>query len=781
MADTSSSNGLRPGRAGCCRAGVLPLLAWLLAANPALGQTAAQAPSDEPAFTDPIVSPPPEEPFFIDLPVVLSATRLAQRPQDAPAATFVIDRDMIDASGAREIADLLRLAPGFVVASDGGNQRAVSYHGLVDEFGRRLQVLVDGRSVYTPFFGGLAWSDLPLAIDDIERIEVIRGPNSATNGANSFLGVVNILTRHPDASQGFYARAAGGEPDYRQGVLRHGFMRGPLALRYTLGHEQDEGFDIPDEDEIDGKELGLATFDAVYTPGALDRLRFQAGIKRGDLLSGGYDISRDPVTGVVTGREPTVDDPPRTVEVNHAFGQFDWEHDLGDDQQLRLLAYVERLKYDDDFPTLLPTGHTDNPFPVDVAVGFRNSRREARSAVEVQHLLQPRADLRLVWGGEVRVDTVKSPGYFGPASPVDNTLLRLFGNAEWRLAPTLTLNAGAMVEETDVAGTALSPRLALNYSPNDRHSFRLSASRSVRAPSLWEARWDQFYPLDLDLTAFAGPGIDGTPDLIYQIGKADQTPDYETVEAYEFGWLFNLAQRIPVRGDVKLFYERYHDLLTSNTYELLTRGDLAVCDPAQNPVPGLLGTGCNVNPGDARIAEPGAAIAWSFANQIDLDLYGAEASLEVRPSHRSRIIGTYSLTQMRNLDFTQPGLLDYPYTDFGSNAFRLDPSRLANYRREWSRSVPSHIFSLLAIHRPVDAVTLSASIYHVSGMEFLETGDGVPAYTRIDLRAARRFQLTTGWQAELYGVVQNIGQDYADFENKNRFDTRAFVGVKVYQ
>lgn len=746
------------------------MLALLGALNPAVGQVPETAPT-----------PAAEEPFFIDLPVVLSATRLAQRPQDAPAATFIIDRDMIDASGAREIADLLRLAPGFLVASDGGNQRAVSYHGFVDEFGRRLQVLVDGRSVYTPFFGGLAWSDLPLAIDDIERIEVIRGPNGATHGANSFLGVVNILTRHPEASQGFYARAAGGEPDYRQGVLRHGFMRGPLALRYTLGHEQDEGFDISDGDEIDGKELGLATVDAVYTLGRVNRLRLQAGIKRGDLDSGGYDISRDPVTGVMTGREPTVDDPPRTIEVSHAFGQLNWEHDLGDDQQLRLLGYVEQLEYDDDFPTTLLAGQPDNPFPVDVTVGFRQSRTETRSALEFQHLLQPHDDLRLVWGGELRTDEADSPGYFGPGSPIDNTLLRLFGNAEWHLTPTLTMNVGAMVEDHDITGADLSPRLALNYSPNERHSFRLSASHSVRAPSMWEARWDQFYPLDLDLAALAGPGIDGTPDLIFQVGKVPATPDNETVDAYEFGWLFDLAPPLRMRGDVKLFYERYRGLLTDYTYEFLTRGDLAVCDPARNPVPGALGVSCNVNAGDGNIAEPGAAIAWGFANQVDLDLYGAEASVELRPSHRSRVIGTYSLTEMRNLRFTQPGLLNFPFTDFAVNPDRLDPTRLAKYQREWSESVPSHIFSLLAILRPVEAVTLSASIYHVSAMEFLETGDGVPAYTRIDLRAARRFRLSPGWQAELYGVAQNIGQEYADFENKNRFETRAFVGLKLYQ
>jgi len=712
-----------------------------------------------------------EDPFFVDLPVVLSATRLAQRPQDAPAAVFVIDREMIDASGAREIADLLRLAPGFIVASDGGNQRAVSYRGFVDSFGRRLQVLVDGRSVYTPFFGGLGWSDLPLAIDDIERIEVIRGPNGATYGANSFLGVVNILTRHPDTSQGFYAHAAAGDPGYTQGVFRHGFTRGPLEMRYTLGHEKDDGFDILNDDEVDGKSLGLATFDAMYTAGQRDRIRFQAGIKTGDLNEGGYDI--DFLTGV---KRPTIDDPARTVEVSNMFGQANWEHDLENGGLIKVLGYIQRSERDDDYPTIMEVGHPDNPFPVELGIDFSKTRTEDRYALELQHILQPAENLRMVWGGEFRHDEVDSRGYFGPGNPVDNSLVRLFGNAEWRLTPTVTMNAGAMIEDHKISGTDFSPRLALNITPTDGHTFRVSASRSVRAPSMWESRWDEYYPLDLDLSGFGGPGIDGTTDLIYQIGKALDTPDNETIESLELGWLFDFSQQARLRGDVRLFYDRYEGLLVDHTYEFLTHDDLATCDPAQNPVPGMFGLDCNVNTGDDNIAEPGDAIAWSFANQIDLDLYGIEASLEVRPSPRSRIIGSYGITKMRNLKFTQPELLDYPYTDG-----RSDSSRLAKYEREWDNSVPSHILSLLAIHRPVKAVTLSAALYHVSGMEFLEIGDDVPAYTRLDLRAARRFRLNEAWQGEVYGVVQNTGLDYRDFENKNIFETRFFAGIKLYQ
>ncbi|MGM0680189.1 MAG: TonB-dependent receptor plug domain-containing protein, partial [Pseudomonadota bacterium] len=135
-----------------------------------------------------------EEGLFEDMPVVLSATRLRQSVRDAPISMTVIDRQMIDASGFTEIPDLMRLVPGFVVDYDSGHLPVTGYHMLHDRYVRHQQVLIDGRSVYTPILGGVPWVDLPITLDDIERIEVVRGPNAASYGSNSFMGVINIIT-----------------------------------------------------------------------------------------------------------------------------------------------------------------------------------------------------------------------------------------------------------------------------------------------------------------------------------------------------------------------------------------------------------------------------------------------------------------------------------------------------------------------------------------------------------------------------------------------------------
>jgi iron complex outermembrane receptor protein len=135
--------------------------------------------------------------FLADIPMVLTASRISQSPLDAPAAITVIDRETILDSGFTEIQDIFRLVPGFLVADYPGGSPVVVNQGMGDAHSRRLLVLLDGRALYDPFQGGVDWQDLPLRMEDIERIEIVRGPNAASYGANAFQGVINIITRLP--------------------------------------------------------------------------------------------------------------------------------------------------------------------------------------------------------------------------------------------------------------------------------------------------------------------------------------------------------------------------------------------------------------------------------------------------------------------------------------------------------------------------------------------------------------------------------------------------------
>ena len=185
-----------------------------------------------------------EDIYFSDLPVVASVSRLPQRQADAPTSVTVIDRDMIRASGARDLNDVFRLVPGFLTFPNNTDSARVTYHGLTDEeYSPRVQVLVDGRSLHSPLFrNGTNWATIPVAIEDIERIEVVRGTNTVSYGTNAFLGVINIITVDPALARGFSVSTNYGNQGVRDYTLRSGGKLGESGdYRFTYQARSDHG------------------------------------------------------------------------------------------------------------------------------------------------------------------------------------------------------------------------------------------------------------------------------------------------------------------------------------------------------------------------------------------------------------------------------------------------------------------------------------------------------------------------------------------------------------
>jgi len=174
---------------------------------------------------------------------VLTATRLKQSAAAVPGSMTVIDSELIKASGARDIAELLRLVPGMMVGYTSGNQAAVNYHGTNASDARRMQVLIDGRSVYRAGLATVDWSDIPVAMEDIERIEVFRGPNTVSYGANALMAVVNILTRSPADSHGSRVKVVRGERGINDFYASQGVGWETGDLRLSMSGQQDDGFD----------------------------------------------------------------------------------------------------------------------------------------------------------------------------------------------------------------------------------------------------------------------------------------------------------------------------------------------------------------------------------------------------------------------------------------------------------------------------------------------------------------------------------------------------------
>lgn len=406
----------------------------------------------------PETSPLTEQDFFSEVPVVLSVSRLSQPVSEAPSAVTVIDREMIQASGFRELADVLRFVPGFYVGYANGNEPVVS-HGLTNRYFGRVQVLVDGRSVYTPMFGQVQWALLPVAIEDVERIEVTRGPNAASYGANSFLGIINIITQHPAQNDGTLVSLSGGDPGRNGALVRHAGKAGGWEYRITAGHKEDTGFAA----RSDSQRINQVSVRGDYRLDGTDSLQVQAGYAGGTVGEGyvGNDI-----------------DVPRDRATASGFTQLRWQRTYAADDELTVQfyhAFNQNREQADVVPTstILPTI-------------LRLEQDSQRFDLEIQRTQGLAESLRIVWGGSARLDQVYSPLYLGDDKTHDIKLQRLFGHVEWRPAPKWVVNAGAMVEHNNLTGTNVSPRLAVNYHFNPQHTIRVGVSEAQRTPTLLE-------------------------------------------------------------------------------------------------------------------------------------------------------------------------------------------------------------------------------------------------------------------------------------------------------
>jgi len=335
---------------------------------------------------------PTEHDIYGEVPVVLTASRLRQPVLDAPAAVTVIDRELIRLSGAREAVELFRLVPGFVLITDNGNTQAVTLHGLADVFSRRFQVLVDGRSIYLPSLGGVAWSELGVALDDIERIEVIRGPNSATYGSNAFLGVINIITRHASTAPRARAVARAGMDRIRDGYLSAAGSAagGTLDWRLTLARESDMGFD----DRPDRRDLRSLNLRLDWQQSLTDR----------------WFIALGGTTGVrEDGRFGDPNDPPREADVRWSWQHLRWTR-AGAGGELAVQIFHQRRQRRERYTALydkiagLPLSAT-----LDADASYGSERLDA----EVQWTQAPRMGLRWALGAATRLDRVRSRTHFG--------------------------------------------------------------------------------------------------------------------------------------------------------------------------------------------------------------------------------------------------------------------------------------------------------------------------------------------------------------------------------
>jgi len=465
----------------------------------------------------------PEDAYLGDLPVVLSASRLAQPTREAPGAITVIDRDMIRASGARSVAELLRWVPGFQVGEANAFRPLTAYHGLADDNPRRMLVRVDGRSLYSPYFlSGVEWHKLTVDIDDIERIEVFRGSNATAFGSQAFMGVVNIVTRPAADTPGLRMRLTQGENGIRDRQVSIAQQFGPLNVRLGMGRESDDGT----KGLEDNWQKHRADLRMDWQPAATHRVEIHAGGVRFDNRAG-------------TAGEPV--DPPRDQRSSSAFGQIRW-HWLPDAQEELTLSYLhQREQLTDDY---LITRAQYPVLPPGASVSIDFGYTVERDELELEHTFSPRDDVRVVWGLGQREDKIDAPQYFYPGKTITYTSRRLFGNLEWRAAERWLFNIGAMAEEDNYNPPQVSPRLGINYLLTSEHTLRAAIGRAYRQPFPFEQKGDvRFYENASGMLlrqAYQPPG---------------ETLDPERLRFRELGYLAEL-ERWRTSLDVRVFEEK---------------------------------------------------------------------------------------------------------------------------------------------------------------------------------------------------------------------------------
>lgn len=681
--------------------------AWLLVLLGAAVWPACAAAQARPALS--------EQDWLEELPVVLSVSRLAQPQNEAPGAVTVVDREMIRQSGARHLVDLLRLVPGFQVAPIANGAPAAVYHGLAQDYPRHMQVLVDGRSQYSPFFiGGVNWNLVPVAVDDIERIEAVRGSNSAAYGSNAFLGVVNIVTRPAADTRGAAAEVRTGSGGIEDRRLRLGVGGDNLALRLTAETQQDDGLD----NFRDGIRRRLVDLRADWRLGLRDELQLQAG---------------EMATTAQMGRGGAAD-PLRSQAQRHRFLAVGWRRALGDGEDLAIRFYRAEEEAADAFSFRLYDSYSPANAAVLAFLGVANhvvpvdyGFRSVRNHIDATHTVRPSPDTRLAWGGELRTDTVASTAYYGRADAVALAVGRLFGSLEWRPAPSWVANVGATLENDSNSKTTFAPRLALNWHAARGQTLRAGVSRAYRTPSLFETRAN-----------YAFAAADGT--VLERKAFASGRLAPEQVISRELGWLGEFHS-LGVTADVRAFDERVTDRIVA--------------------IPSLLAAPhCE----DLWMARGLCGQADDLYNAQDVNIRGLEHQWRWQPTAATRVILNQSFIRIQANAYPLPAGVAGEY-DVNKDAIQA------------ARSAPTHTTTLMLMQRLPGGFQLAATWHSVGAMKWTNNTEAA-GYRRLDWRLAYPFRFG-GERGELAFTVFSDGAPHAEHAAREVVSRRGFASLRL--
>ncbi|MBI3849398.1 MAG: TonB-dependent receptor [Verrucomicrobia bacterium] len=450
---------------------------------------------------------------------VTSVSKKPEKLADAAAAVTVITQEDIRRSGVTSVAEALRLAPGLQVARQDAHNWAISARGFNEVFANKLQVLIDGRSVYTPLFSGVFWDVQDLMLEDVDRIEVIRGPGATLWGANAVNGVINIITKPAKETQGTLLVAGVGTEEQGFGAVRYGDKLGENTYFRVYGKfaNHDDSVIPFGGDANDGWYSGRGGFRVDWTPSDTHLLTLQ-----GDAYEGRVEQT-------FTNATPT---PPfvQTVMDNYItrggnmLGR--WTRTFSEDANLQLQVYYDRTERD-------------------TAI-FSEKRDTFDFDLQDRFALGSRNDLVCGAGYSLSSDKIGNTYTLSFSPARRNTqLFSSFVQDEIKLWPErLRLTLGSKFEHNDYTGFEVQPNARLLWTPHEMHTVWASVSRAVRTPSRAEndVRLNQPGPFPGTVTSILGSRAFESEELL----------------AYELGYRVRPHERLSF--DMAAFYNDYDKL-----------------------------------------------------------------------------------------------------------------------------------------------------------------------------------------------------------------------------
>ena len=571
------SGHIQPAASSACRWPAITLKAVIV-----LCTAAALSPAQSPTAKD-LALTSLEDLMNIE---VTTVSKKEQKLSQVGAAVFVITQEDIRRSGSTNIPDLLRMVPGIHVAQLDANIWAISVRGFTDRYGDKVLVLIDGRSVYTPLTSGVSWDQQDVPLEDIDRIEVIRGPGGTVWGANAVNGVINIITKSAKTTQGGLATASGGSHEFGQGLLQYGGTLGQKGAYRVFGSYGNVGNSASPSGEAvaDGWHKFHSGVRTDWDLSPRDAMTVQ-----GDLFQSREGQTLDILFANELPREAIIDDTI-TASAGNILGR--WNHILANGSDTTLQFYY------------------DGYHRVDRALS------EARNTLDFdfQHHLTIGSRQEVVWGFGYRTTSDSTtPGYqvaYEPPRRRDN-LVSLFVQDDIKLTNSLALILGSKFEHNSYTGFEYEPSAQLVWNLTNRQTIWASMSRAIRQPS----RAD----FDLNVYVATFPAATGV-GVVELLGNPRRKA--ERLNDFELGYRAQISKQLSL--DVAAFSSYYYGLQTQEPLQ-------PIYDTARFP---------GAQP-SLRVVVP-----FLFDDRAHAHNYGAEVFASWNVNRRWQVSPGYSYLQM---------------------------------------------------------------------------------------------------------------------------------------